>query len=312
MLLIACAMWWARIGVLGVVLCTAASGCVGTEAEREEQGERLQDCWDGASEQDVQDNILITEEYARSLESSLTIAWLPTLFAVDFLLLYAETIIGVVTGHPEGWTFEEGVYRHAGTSAAIELRVSTTQESGFGPAGTPVTDDIFLLESYLVGATVTPNQSDGSVSISYDQPGPLIELWGLGPMPPNPLTLTAAERDTILDNMSTLAITPDYIAYGVTTHLVWDFHWVSPPETLGAIANGDLPIDIELVAVNAAREDLGQTLATDVWAVSQQNGDVGGHTTFHVTGGHFGYQGRIDFTSTPFAVVLAKRDLDCL
>jgi hypothetical protein len=293
------------------VLFTPTFGCLGTEPEKQAQAEQLAACREGASDEELQDNILITQEYASSLASSLQLTWLPTLFAVDFLLLYGQTITGVVSGSPVDWSFDAGVYRHGGATAAIELRVLLTEDSGYGPAGTPVTEDIFSLDSYLEGAIVAPND-DGSVTIDYAEPGPLVELLGLGADPPNPLTVTAAERETILDHLSTLALAPDYVAYGHTPLLKWDMHWASPPETIGSIAHGDVPIDIELVAVNATRDDLGQTLTTDVWDVSQQTGDVGGHTTFTVTGGSFPYRGRIDFTSTPFAIVLAERSLDCL
>jgi hypothetical protein len=284
---------------------------LGTEYEKQEQREQLEECSNGASKQDVDDNILITQEYAGSLASSLQLSWLPTLFALDFLLLYGQTISGAVTGNPVDWSFDAGVYSHAGTTAAIEMRVLLTEDSGYGPAGTQVTEDIFELESYLEGATVTPNE-DGSVTIDYVQPGPAVELLGLGAEPPNPLTLTAEEREIIIDNLSTLALEPDYVSYGVTPLLTWDMHWVSPPETIASIANGDLPIDIELVEVNAQREDTGQALSTDVWDVNQRSGDVGGFTTFTVSGGSFPFGGRIEFTSTPFTIVLAERELDCL
>ena len=295
---------------MGALALLLGVGCVGSEAERQQQSRALEACRGDASNAEVADNILISEEYARSLETSLTITWLPTLFVIDFVALYAQTIVGAVTGHPTGWTFDAGVYRNVGVTATIELRVTTTEASGYGPAGTAVIDDIFALESYLEGAMVTPNQ-DGSVTIAYAEPGPLVELWGLGPTPPNPLTLTPAEQDAIIENLSTLAIGPDYIAMGVTEHLLWDFHWTSEPETFQAISQGDVPIDIELVAVNATRDDTSQRLTTETWAVDQHGGDVGGYTTFTVDGGAFPFRGRIDFTSVPFGLVVAERDLDC-
>jgi hypothetical protein len=297
--------------VLTLSLCTTSLGCLGTEAEKKAQGERLEECWDGASEQEVQDNILITQEYAGSLATSLQLSWLPTLFAIDFLLLCGETLAGGVSGSPPDWSFDAGVYRYGGQAAAVELQVLLGEDSPVGPPGTPVAENIFLLDSYLEGATVVPNQ-DGSVTIDFMQPGPLVELLGLGVDPPNPLTLTTAEREIIVENLSTLAIEPDYVSYGVTPLLAWDLHWVSPPETIASIAAGNFPIDIQLVEVSATRDDLGQTLTTNVWNVDQRFGDVGGYTTFTVSGGHFPYRGRIDFSSTPFILVLAERTLDCL
>ena len=40
---------------------------------------------------------------------------------------------------------------------------------------------------------------------------------------------------------------------------------------------------VTLVAVNASREDLGQTLTTEIWDVEQGSGEVGGYTTFTVS-----------------------------
>lgn len=296
---------------LGFVVCLAASGCLGTEYEKNQQTERLASCRAGATEAEVDDNILITEEYAGSLATSLQITWLPTLFAIDFLALLGQTLVGAATGSPMGWTFEEGKYLYGSESAAIEMVATTTVESGYGPAGTPVANDIFALDSYLEGAVVVVDSETGVATITYDQPGPLVELLGLGATPPNPLTLTAEERQTVLEGLSTIALEPTYHAFAVTPHLEWDMAWASEPTTIGAIAGGDLPLPIDIVSVDASREDLGQTLETVEWEVEQRAGDVGGHTTFNVRGGHFDYRGRVDFNGEPFVIVIAERELDC-
>lgn len=294
----------------GLSVCLASQGCVGTEGERASQRDRLEACSAGVSSADVADNILITEEYAKALESSLTMGWLPVLFTLDFLILAGETMRGAAMGAPPDWSHEQGGYVYRGVTAAIELRIFTTEDSGYGSAGTQVTEDLFDLGSYFEDATATENV-DGSVTITYSQPGPAVELLGLGPAPDNPLTLTAAERNTIVEQLSSLAIEPDYVALGVTEHLDWRFHWVSQRETIADIGMGNVPVGLDLVQVDATRDDLSQSLTTEVWDVEQRAGCVGGYTTFEVEGGHFPYVGRIDFDGIPFNFVYADRELDC-
>ena len=143
----------AWIGWLALVL--GSSACLGSQQEEKKQGNRLAACANGASEAEIQDNIYVTEEYAVALANSLTIGWLPNLFAIDFLLQLDEALRDASNGQLPQWIHHNGVYRHQGMYAGVDLRVSTTTDSGYGPAGTPVVEDLLKLDSYFLGATAT-------------------------------------------------------------------------------------------------------------------------------------------------------------
>ncbi|KYF54947.1 hypothetical protein BE08_15530 [Sorangium cellulosum] len=293
-----------------MLCCALAMGCVGTEWERREQAESLEDCWDGVSEEDIQDNILITEEYARALEASLTISWLPVLFAIDFSFAVMESFSNAPG--TTSWTFDAGVYRHEATTDAGVYRHEATTAAvelrAFAPSGEPLTHNIFELESYLVGATVT--REGDVVSIAYDEPGPLVEHLGFGPTPDNPLVIGSGEVDSMQASLGRIEVEPTAVAFAVTPELDWDFRMRSGRTSLASLQLGEL-LTWEIIEVNARREALDQTLTTEAWEVHSSATKVGGYTTFTVTGGLFPYRGRIDFIEVPF-VVRAERELECL
>lgn len=295
----------------GLGACVILFGCLGSPQEKKEQASQLAECSGDSTDAEVQDNILITEEFAGSLATSMQLAWLPVLFTVDFAVLLGQTIGGLVGGTPVGWVFDNGTYTLDKDTGTIVLTVSTTVDSGYGPSGTVVSEDVFALSSYFVGAAIETDSETNAVTITYESPGPLIELLGLGPAPASPLTLSEAEQQTVVDSLSTLAIEPVYVSKGVTPHLTWELEWTSPKATVAEIAAGEIPIDLELVGVQAAREDLEQTLDTEEWQIQQRNGDVDGYTTFTVKGGYFDYRGRVDLSSEAFTLVIADRELDC-
>jgi hypothetical protein len=287
-------------------LSLAGPGCLGTEAERDEQARRLDRCRDGASDQQVLDNILITEEYASAVAADLAWSWMPVLFALDFMILWSQTLQGISGESPASWSHEDGTYRYGSTAAAIEMRVL------HGPDAAPVTEDILSLDSYLLGAAVEYDEESDTATITWDSPGPLVELLGYGETPQSPLVLGAAEREAVVANLATLAVEPEFIAYGVQpgSSTIVAYHVKAPAHTIAAIAAGEVTIHLELVAVNATRESLGQTLTTESWQVRRDGPHVTGYTTFTVSGGHFPYRGRIDFIDVP-ATVLAERTLEC-
>ncbi len=298
--------------VLGAALSLAASGCngLGSDAEKQDQAEQLAACRGNATDEELQENILITEEYALGVAADLTYSWQPVLFALDFMFLWAQTLGAVPSTEPVGWTFDEGTYRYGSDTAAIEMRVFLSEEFEYGPAGTQVTENILALDSYLAGAVIEAGTDAGTVTITFDEPGPLAELLGLGATPTSPLTLNEVDREQALELLSTLALETDYVAYGVTKSTTVDYHAVSPPSTIASISQ-DGPLPVEIVEVNATRDLFDQVLSTVSWEVERKGADVDGYTTFTVSGGYFPYGGRIDFRDE-FGLVIAERELYCL
>jgi hypothetical protein len=252
---------WA--GALGLALILTAAGCdmLGSDSEKQEQAAQLADCRGDATDAELQENILITEEYALGVAADLNYSWQPVLFALDFVLLWGQTLGAVPSTEPVGWTFVDGIYRYGSDTAAIEMRVFLSEALGYGPAGIQVTEDVLDLDSYLAGAVVEADTDAGTVTITFDSPGPLAELLGLGAAPTSPLTLDEIDREQAVASLSTLALETDYVAYGVTQSTQVDYHAVSPRTTIASMAQ-DGPFQVEIVAVNASRDLFGQVLAT--------------------------------------------------
>lgn len=286
----------------------AWAGCLGTEGERMEQAEELEACRGDASDAEVLENIRITEEYALGLAADLEWSWTPVLFALDFLILWAQTVHGVLGASPVGWSYDDGVYRYGSPNAAIEMTAYTSE------GGIQLTDNILVLESYLVGAVITVDSETDVVTIDYEQPGPLVELLGFGPTPPDPIVLDPAERDAVVDRLAAaIALEPEYIAYGYTRTTLIDYHVAAPRETIAELGLEDFVLDLEIVAVNASRDPVDQgeqRLLTEEWEVYRRGNEVGGYTTFTVDGGYFPYRGRVEFDDVG-VLVLPERSLSC-
>lgn len=282
-------------------MCALAGlGCLGTEAEVRDQVDRLADCRGSATDAEVSEAILITEEYALGLAADLEISWFVVIFTVDFTVLWAQTLVGAPLGAPPDWSYADGVYHYGGPTAAIELRL-------YDPDGAQVIENVFDLDSYLVNAQITHDDQADTTTIGFDAPGPLVERLGLGPTPANPLVLDAAGREQLLDALGAMSVEPDYIAFAITRSTTLDYHARGERQTIAALASEGVDLRLELVAINASREATGQTLTTDELVITSRVEGSRGHTTFEVTGGLFDYVGRVDFD-----VALApERQLDC-
>jgi hypothetical protein len=298
--------------IFGLLLGLAAMGCdmLGSDTEKQEQAQQLAACRGDASDAEVQENILITEEYAQGVAADLALCWRPVLFALDFTLLWAQTLGAVPSTEPVGWTFEDSTYRYGSDTAAIEMRVFLSEDLQYGPAGTQVLENILDVDSYLVNAAFEADTDAGTVTITFDEPGPLAELLGLGAAPTSPVTLDELGQAQAVESLSTLALEVDYVAYGVTQSTLVDYHAVSPATPIATLV-ADGPLPVEFVTINAYREALDQTLTTTVWDVVREGGVITGYTTFEVSGGYFPYGGRIDFQGIHLAVI-ADRELYCL
>lgn len=266
-------------------------------------------CRDGATNAEVQENTRIANEYAGGIAADVQLSWTPVLYCLDFILLWGQTLGVIPSTKPVGWTFDAGTYTYGSDTAEIRLRPFLSEELGGQPAGTPITEDILELDSYLVGATLEMDEPTDTVTLTFESPGPLVELLGLGPAPTSPLVLDAKAREQIVASLMKIAIETDYVAYGVTQSTLVDYHAVSPQRTIAAIA-AEGPLPVEIVAVNASRDELGQTLTTKSWEVERRGAKVDGFTTFTVSGGHFSYVGRLDFHDAS-GLVIGTLDLDC-
>lgn len=101
-------------------------------------------------------------------------------------------------------TFYAASIKDAENSAT--LRFTFAKAIGAHAEGAVVPFDLGRADTFLVGVRVVTTAS-GGVALAYDRPGPLVELLGLGPTPPNPLPLTDASSSAMQDSLrSALAV----------------------------------------------------------------------------------------------------------
>ncbi|MCA9711128.1 MAG: hypothetical protein KDK70_35125, partial [Myxococcales bacterium] len=219
---------------------------------------------------------------------------------------------------PEQYTYDgEGTYfvePATFNDLRMEVRFHLGRDYSFGAKGELVTENLFVMDSYLVDARaeVTVDTSGGfpevRVEIDHAGPGPLAELLGLGADPPNPIvvtesTLVAAQahlRDMEVEAIIFFADHP-----GVST-IEYD---VESPRMLADSFLRGLPMVLSMVGADGWRDDTGQDLDVDTWTVEYVDG-VGaleGDIDFTTRGGRFDYVSRLHYDASGWPSI----ELEC-
>ena len=94
-----------------------------------------------------------------------------------------ESLRGVVATQGEDGTYLIDVPNHP----PIQAELLFGADYGAGATGERIMPHFFRADSFLRGAVSEVN--GGLATVSFDEPGPLVEMIGLGDMPPNPFTL---------------------------------------------------------------------------------------------------------------------------
>lgn len=211
-------------------------------------------------------------------------------FLVITRLMYAsQTYMADPDDMADGVTFDEGRYVMDGPDAGAEV--------WFGSAGEAVSQDLFDLDSYLVGADFVDN-ADGTITVTFTGTGPLVWLLGQGDAPMSPLVLDEADAELFaanlgaLDVYGTIWVDNDFgdstISYTLTNpaEAVWE-----------ALVSPRMPM--ELISASGVRSDLHQDLTVTRWDVDYValSATLDGDIQADVTGGPFDY--RADYAYTP-------------
>ncbi len=96
--------------------------------------------------------------------------------------------------HPNGTIFVDAK-QSAGFNDKYKQHASEAfiNVTFFWKNGTPINQDMGKMDSYLVG--MRPEIQDNKAVIAYDSYGPLVELLGYGPNPPNPIVLSVDDQN---------------------------------------------------------------------------------------------------------------------
>ena len=200
---------------------------------------------------------------------------------------------------PSPFVFSNGNYTSAVTSqgtATLTAHFAFGQTYQAGNAGTLITPSLFLAPSYLVGATVSLQSF--VATISYAQPGPLVELFGLGPTPPNPFKMAVTDPNDLGLQRLTSALADDETT-ARSTHVV-----TTATITRTAAFTDDTATALLAVQTSATRGT--QTLTVTSAGLREGEDDstipavpfVVGDVAFAVTGGTFAFKGTVTYDPT--------------
>jgi hypothetical protein len=277
--------------------------------------EPLATCTRGLSPQEIEDAVAITFDFEGSAHEMVACGGL--VFGIVGALV--EGIVELVEDPsastlPEGYRFDDqGTYYvepAAFTDLRMEVRFFLGRDYSFGTEGELVTENLFLMSSYLQNpeSEVHIDTSSGwpvvEVEITHDGPGPLVELLGLGAAPASPIVVTEdllATANAHLADMQVESIIFFADHPGVST-IEYD---VESPRMLADAFLRGTAMDLAMVGADGWRSDLEQDLDVDVWTVEYADGvgALAGDIDFTVRGGPFDFVSRFHYDGTGWPVI---------
>jgi hypothetical protein len=300
-----------------------SGGDVGSDPEPEPEdaiddphsGERidvdpLAACTEELSPEEIEDAVAITFDFEGSAHEMVACGGL--VFAIVGALVQG---IGELVQDPSASTLPEGYHLEDGTyfvepgtfrDLRMEVRFHLGRDYSFGSKGDLVTENLFLMSSYLVDAQTEIHVDTSTwpfvvdATITHGGPGPLVELLGLGTDPPSPIVVTdelLANAEDHLGDMQVEAIIFFTDHPGVSTIE----YAVESPQMLARSLLTGAPMALGMVGADGWRSDLEQDLDVDVWTVEYADGGVGaldGDIDFTVRGGPFDFVSRFHYDGT--------------
>jgi hypothetical protein len=274
----------------------------------------LADCTQGLSPQEIEDTVAITFDFEISAHELIACGGLVVRIVgalVEGLAKLAED--PAASTLPEDYRFDgQGTYFvEPGTfqDLRMEVRFFLDRDYAFGEKGDLVTENLFLMSSYLRNAhsEVTLDTSSGwpvvEIEITHEGPGPLVELLGLGANPPSPLRVTDRMLQDAQAHLGALDV--EAIIFFRDHPGVSTIEYDVESRMLARSLLGGTAMDLDLVGARGWRADLDQELEIDRWTVEYAGG-VGalvGDIDFTVRGGPFDFVSRFRYASSGWPVV---------
>lgn len=297
----------------GCVISASGSGTDPDDADDPTAGESelhaLEACRGEASDEDLEEAVVIVGDYDQSIHEMVACGGLSVVLVSAITSGIVEAIIDNKSdATPDEWEFQDdGVYFTNSAMADMEARFYLAEDFAFGKAGDPLTENLFLVSTYLTGARVEiefdindPLSTSGE--LHFDGVGPYVELLGYGPDPQSPINITTQTWNNIQDNLAAIEFDSDVqvadtqskstVLYHVTTNR-------APASTL--LTGGSMGFELQMA--DASRGDLSQNLVVENWGidfVDQGGGALDGAIDFRVEGGPLDYEGSLVYDNSTF------------
>lgn len=287
------------LGFLGL------GGCILTSND-DADANLLRECRGGA---DAEAHVDIVVDYDQSIHEMVACGGLNVTLVSSVTVGIVDAIIdNRPDATPPDWEFQgDGVYYTNGGDAEMTTRFYANADFSFAAAGDALTENLFRVDSYLVGARVEANIDinnplASSVELTFDAVGPYVELLGYGENPTSPIALDTSAWDRIQESLGKLEFDSEVsvddtqsvstVRYDVSTNRM-------PASAL--LSGGGMGYELEMAS--ATREDLGQSLIVEDWGIEFSDGDAGaltGAIEFRVEGDAFTYFGSLTYEDDTF------------
>lgn len=272
-------------------------------------GTALDDCRGGASDEEVADQTAIVGEFQASMHELVICGGLTFRISAAVIEALVTLIVEQATSAmPEEFTYMGvGIYRTGDPATGTDMGLSFAYGDDYavGKQGEIIAHDLFVLESYLVGATVEVDGGAQVIRVGYTSPGPLVELIGLGADPPNPIEIGLLDVDDLTRELRKLQIAGTVVvddARPVAT-VAYDVD-VGPSPVQSLIGLGE-PLAYALTDAGAQRSTPAQTLDVTQFALTYSDSarQLDGFVRFTVRGGLFDFDGALNYANDPYGEV---------
>ncbi len=183
----------------------------------------------------------------------------------------------------------------------MDIRFFYGDDYGVGQTGEVIPYDVLQMESYFHGLVIDTSEPN-QVTLSWDGIGPLIELLGFGPNPPNPLVVDStddlfAELDKLL-MQGTLVLddSRDFSSTVLTAR--------TPRVSVGELLEPG-SVEWQLESLDGERAELSQELTLEEWTIQYHHAtlwadsELSGQVSYVVEGDHFPFESTIDYGEEP-------------
>ena len=193
--------------------CLGSSSCVitsGTDEDGDSGGDAdlLRECRGSA---DADEHIRIVVDYDQSIHEMVACGGLNVTLVGAVTSGIVDAIINNSSdATPLEWEFQgDGMYYTNSADAEMTTRFYANQDFSFAAEGEALTENLFLVDTYLVGARVEANIDindpfNSEVSLTFDDVGPYVELLGYGENPTSPIMLDTSAWNRIEDALGAL------------------------------------------------------------------------------------------------------------
>ncbi len=268
----------------------------------------LDDC---KGDNDVEDNIVIVGDYDQSIHEMVACGGLNlTLVAAITTGIVEAVIDNRSDATPDDWEYQgEGTYYTNGAMAEMTTQFFLAEDFEFGSAGDVLTENLFDVRTYLVGARVEAefdinDPLSTSAELHFDGVGPYVELLGFGPDPQSPIAVDLSTWDDIQDALGNIEFDSDIQVDDTQSRSTVRYHVTTSRMPASGLLNGNA-MGYDLQMADATRGDISQTLVVDNWGidfVSGGSGALDGQIDFRVEGGSFGYEGALIYEESTFGI----------